>query len=273
MLLPLYNRTVRMKSAAYTEFINACRKSGLIADNMEAASSSLVGHVLLSRPQLIMTFNEKSGFHEFSPFTADMDDHEDDDILHSPMLYVADERIINGRPSYIMIMLNAPECEYRKLGQYYPFIRKAFQKMPVFNGGLTPRNVCDGSGKDRISLLIPNKQANKDQTGLKASKAQKDAPFLIIDDPDSVALTLSYLENNNMLAFRGQCIIPKDNIAQHMALSDLFAAENMCPDIMLSPYAESKYFRAFQHAGFCLEDISRIPQWSAQTAKAASLRH
>jgi len=282
------NRATILKNTTYPNADISCRRSGFLARNMLAASQeSLVGQTLLTRPGLVLAQDDDGNDIYFRPFAPNHDDLDHIDvkhIVHSPMMYIADERVINGVSCYIAIILNAPQMDGHLVRDDYPNASSKNQKLPIFYGGpslKTISNTLNSCAKHALTktkslkLLLPRQShwLFFIPEGHGANKKCKEEPYVIVDDPEMVATIISFDTTDSLLAFEGQCIIPKTQLMHDLAKSDLYLTPDLSPSIALSPYAETKYLQAFQHAGFSIQDIHSLPLWAKATQQSFKIKH
>jgi hypothetical protein len=257
----------------------SCRKAFCMSQNMLTASKSknLIGETLMARPETLLSPDGDNHFklEQHTEQHSRFEDQQDDlQFIHSPMLYVTNEYTKDGVVLCDLIILNGPLSANKKLKDYVGYVPQHLEKHPVFLSAHQAMVSCTEAHD--ISLLVARQ--NDQKTSLYCSHFgsaffQNKSPYQIIHGREAVS---DYLERCNAstcaLAFQGQFTMPKAELMQHVGMGNLYFADNLPPDIALSPYPESKYIQAFDKSGYNLRDLGCMAKW-AKDIKTASTRH
>lgn len=268
MFLPRRNTTVKNNPAQSDNALAQKFNVFAIRQMEKAKKPSLLGDILISRPGLMLTIDENNKVIVKEIHADDIkQDHDEDNnplsnICFNPMLYIVGEEKIGNVTYYRMINLNTPLCHKQKLKDIFDNIQKPFKKYPVFSGGHM-------GTQQTPSFLIPSKH-----TWLDVSlNADNRIPFVEISGARDIQALLSHSTEMPLLAFNGCLYMPKDEIAQLMAYDKFFAVQNLDAATALSPFAESKYLKAFEHIGLNTEDVCRLSRQKTPNVHTNYIKH
>lgn len=218
-----------------------------------ARKDSLTGCILISRPQTSITLQDN-----------------DEDEIHSPMFFVADEIEVDGQQALVMVVINAPLGEPRRLGDIRPDAMDRFKDKTLFYGGNFGHKNPDGSLKFQMIVpthhywlsLMPEHPYHK-----KANKPD----YMVIDSPQMQSMIVKHGWAYNFIVTSGFCILPKDEIGQLLAQSDMYALKNASPETVFCDHSGGKYLRGFRDLGLTAHEIPQTIKW-AQDIRRQTMR-
>ncbi len=207
---------------------------------------SLTGSLLIARPGLSLTLDEN-----------------DEEPIHSPIFFVADEIDVDGEAALVMVMINAPQGDPDRLGDVRGDILSQYKKKTIFHGGNFGHRSEDGSLK--IQLLVPtNDYWLRSMPAHPYHGKDKRPDFMVVDCPHAQDAILKYGWAYNFLVTSGYCILPKGEMADFLAYCDFYVSPTPSAEAVFSDHAASKYLTAFRDIGLQAGEIHKTQEWAQQ---------